>query len=169
MLADFLVLGLLPLLLMLAACWDVASFTIPNFIPAALFLAFFAFAIASGMNAQAVGVHLLAGLLGLALGFGLFALGYIGGGDAKFFAATLVWLGFRDALDYALIASVLGGGLTLGLLSVRAMPLPAVLAGQPWIVRLHDRRSGVPYGVALAIGAFVVIPHTEVFRAAAGL
>ena len=35
-----------------------------------------------------IGLHLLAGFIGLAMGFTLFALGYIGGGDAKLFAAV---------------------------------------------------------------------------------
>ena len=28
--------------------------------------------------------------------------------------------------------------------------------------------SGIPYGVALAAGVFVILPHTEIFRLAAG-
>jgi prepilin peptidase CpaA len=39
---------------------------------------------------------------------------------------------------------------------------------QPWLVKLHDARSGIPYGVALAAGAFFLLPSTEVFRLAAG-
>ena len=34
-------------------------------------------------------------------------------------------------------------------------------------MRLHDQKSGVPPdGVALASGAFAVLPYTDVFRAA---
>jgi prepilin peptidase CpaA len=39
---------------------------------------------------------------------------------------------------------------------------------QAWIVTLHDARSGIPYGVALAAGAFILLPSTEIFRLAAG-
>jgi prepilin peptidase CpaA len=98
----------------------------------------------------------------------LFALGYIGGGDAKLFACVMLWIGFHDALVYVLAASLFGGALTLSLLTLRRVPLPAVLAHQSWIARLHDAKAGVPYGVALAAGAFAVLPQTEIFRLAAG-
>ncbi|HKU64134.1 MAG TPA: prepilin peptidase [Rhizomicrobium sp.] len=167
MLAEILVLGALPLLLALAAGWDVASFTIPNFITLALMAAFAAFAIAAGLSPAVIGWHVLAGFAGLLLGFTLFALGYIGGGDAKLFAVVLLWLGLSDLLPYALLASIFGGLLTLGLMLLRQYPLPARLSRQDWIVKLHDVHSGVPYGVALVAGAFFLLPSTEIFRLAA--
>jgi prepilin peptidase CpaA len=167
MIAEVLVLVVLPVLLAAAAGWDLASFTIPNFLPAALLGLFAVFAVAAGLSLPAIGFHLLAGFLGLFLGFTLFALGFIGGGDAKLFAAVLLWLGFKDLLPYTLLASIAGGFLTLGLLLARQWPLPGALARQAWIAKLHDARSGVPYGVALAAGAFVLLPQTEIFRLAA--
>jgi prepilin peptidase CpaA len=168
MVAEVLVLVALPVLLVSAAGWDLASFTIPNFLNLALPLFFAAFAVAAGLTWHAIGWHLLAGLLGLFIGFALFALGYIGGGDAKLFAAVALWLGFKDLLPYALLASVMGGILTLAILLLRQCSLPRPLARQDWIVKLHDARSGIPYGVALAAGAFVLLPSTEIFRLAAG-
>ena len=168
MLAEILVLGALPLLLAAAAGWDVASFTIPNFLTLALMAAFGAFALAAGLSAADIGWHVLAGFVGLFVGFTLFALGFIGGGDAKLFAAVLLWLGLQDLLPYALLASVFGGLLTVGLMILRRCPLPALFSRQAWIVKLHDARSGVPYGVALAAGAFFLLPSTEIFRLAAG-
>jgi prepilin peptidase CpaA len=167
MVAEVLVIVALPLLLAAAAGWDLASFTIPNFLNLALPAAFALFAVAAGLTWLAIGWHLLAGALGLFIGFTLFALGYIGGGDAKLFAAVALWLGFRDLMPYALLASVLGGVLTLGLILLRQCPLPGLLARQGWIVKLHDARSGIPYGVALAAGAFILLPSTEIFRLAA--
>ena len=167
MIAEALVLFALPLLLAIAAGWDLASFTIPNFISLIAVALFAVFALAVGLSLPAIGWHLLAGFTGLFLGFTLFALGYIGGGDAKLFAAVLLWLGFADLLPYALLASIFGGFLTLGLLIARQWPLPAQLARQAWILKLHDARSGIPYGVALAAGAFALLPHTEIFRLAA--
>ncbi len=79
----------------------------------------------------------------------------------------LLWLGFKALLPYVLLASIAGGFLTLGLLMLRQWPLPAALSRQAWIARLHDARSGVPYGVALTAGAFMLLPQTEIFRLAA--
>ena len=167
--AELLVIVVLPALLALAAGWDLASFTIPNALQAALVAVFVVFAFAAGMAPAAAGWHLLAGGLGLAFGFSLFALGYVGGGDAKLFACVALWLGFHDLAQYALAASLAGGGLTLTLLAVRRLPLPAALTGQSWLLRLHDERAGIPYGAALAAGAFFILPQTEIFRLAAGV
>ena len=166
--AEVLVVILLPLLLAVCAGWDLASFTIPNFLTLAVLAAFVPFALAAGLPMPAIGAHLLAGLVGLVVGFLLFALRWIGGGDAKLFAAVALWLGFSDLLAYALVASLCGGALTLALMLLRQFPLPAVLARQGWIARLHDARSGIPYGVALAAGAFFLLPTTEIFKLAAG-
>ena len=169
MAAELLVLFVFPLLLILAAGWDIASFTIPNFLQVALIASFVAFVAATGMTPAAIGAHLLAGFTGLAAGFTLFALGYIGGGDAKLFACIALWLGFHNLPEYALMASIFGGALTLFLLGMRRMPLPASLSGQSWISKLHDARGAIPYGVALSAGAFFILPQAEIFRMAAAL
>jgi len=168
MIAELLILFVVPALLAASAGWDLASFTIPNFLSVALILVFGIFAVAAGAAPALLGWHALAGLSGLAIGFALFAFGFIGGGDAKLFAATALWIGFANLLEYVLVTSLIGGGLALLLLSLRSMPIPATLAGQSWVLRLHDSKSGIPYGVALAAAALVVLPHTDVFRLAAG-
>jgi prepilin peptidase CpaA len=168
MIAQFLVMAALPALLAIAAGWDLASFTIPNALTLALAAAFLLFALTLGFSPMLFGAHLLAGLIGLAVGFVLFGLGYIGGGDAKLFAAAALWLGLHDLLAYTLAATILGGLLTLMLLALRQMPLPAGLARQHWLLKLHDRNSGIPYGVALAAGVFAIMPQAEILHLAAG-
>jgi prepilin peptidase CpaA len=167
MIASLIALVPLIVLLAMAAGWDLASFTIPNFLQVSLILAFIGFALVSHVPLSALGTHLLAGALGLTVGFALFAFGYIGGGDAKLFACIALWLGFRDLPAYTLVACVLGGGLSLAILTLRKLPLPAFLARRSWMLRLHDPKAGVPYGVALAAGVFLILPQTEVFRLAA--
>lgn len=166
MIAQALVLFVVPALLAISAGWDLASYTIPNFLPAAMLAVFVLFALVAGLPPSGIGSHALAGLAGLAMGFALFAFGLIGGGDAKLFAAIVLWLGFGDLLDYVLMTSVFGGALAIVLISLRNMPMPAALSGHAWLARLHDPRLGIPYGVALAAGALVVFPHTEIFRIA---
>jgi prepilin peptidase CpaA len=167
MIAQFLLLMALPALLAAAAACDLASFTIPNPLSFAVAGVFILFALALRFSPGALSVHLLAGLIGLAAGFTLFALGYIGGGDAKLFAGIALWLGPHDLLAYTLVAAMLGGFLTLTLLALRQMPLPAGLARQGWILKLHDREQGIPYGVALAAGVFVILPQAEILHLAA--
>jgi len=164
--AEVLVLFVLPALLALAAGWDIASYTIPNLLPLAVIAAFVVFVFAAGLSGAALGAHLAAGAVGLAAGFALFAAGVVGGGDAKLFAATAMWFGFGDLVSYVLAASVLGGGLTLILLMLRQIPLPQALMRQPWLVRLHDTRAGIPYGAALAAGALLALPHSGLLHLA---
>jgi len=166
MLAQLIVLIVLPALLATAAGWDLASYTIPNFLPLAVLGAFAVFAVLAGLSPAEFGWHLLAGLAGLAIGFALFAFNQIGGGDAKLFAAVLTWLGFGDFLSYILMASLLGGALALAMIGLRQLPLPAMLTGQAWISRLHDRSAGIPYGVALAAGALVILPEAAILHLA---
>jgi prepilin peptidase CpaA len=154
----------LPLLLALAAGWDLASYTIPNLLPVGIAAAFVAFGLVCGLPAATWAAHCAAGFVALIAGFALFAARWIGGGDAKLFAATALWFGFGDLMSYALVAALIGGALTLTLLMVRRIPLPAVLIRQGWIARLHDHRSGVPYGVALAAGALAVLPNAQILH-----
>jgi prepilin peptidase CpaA len=167
MIAQFLLVALLPAMLFAAAGWDLTSLTIPNFLNVAVASTFGVFALLLGLSPGAVGMHLLAGSIALAIGFALFALGYIGGGDAKLYAGAALWLGPHDLLVYTLVATILGGFLTLTLLGLRQLPLPAGLARQGWILKLHDNRSGIPYGVALAAGVFAILPQAEILRLAA--
>ena len=75
-----------------------------------------------------IGMHVGAAAAVLVVAFVFFARGWIGGGDAKLAAATALWLGFDQLLNYLIFASLFGGVLTLLILRFRLMPLPALLA-----------------------------------------
>jgi prepilin peptidase CpaA len=167
-----LLVALLPALLMAAAMFDLATYTIPNIVPGAIILLFFilvAVLAFSGhpLTLSGIGFHALAGLVGLVAGVAFFALGWVGGGDAKLFAAAALWLGWESLFDYALFAAVLGGGLTLLLIAARAVRFPSLLMSMPWFARLVDSKGDIPYGVSLAIAAITLWPATELFRLAA--
>jgi len=160
MLADGIRLLLFPALMAFAASSDLLTMTISNKLSLALTAGFFLLTLVIGMSLPAIGMHLAAGALVLVFSFGFFSQGWIGGGDAKLVAATALWFGFDNLLDYLIYASLFGGALTLLLLQFRKLPLPAALAGQPWIMRLHESGGGIPYGIALAAAALVVYPST---------
>lgn len=152
-----------PFLMAYAAVRDLLTMLIPNTVSIALVVAFAAFAVSGGLGWDVVAWHLGAGLAALAVTFTLFALGYIGGGDAKLVAATALWIGFDQLGDYLIIASLAGGALTLGLLAIRAHPLPFAVARLPFALHLHDAKTGVPYGIALALSALIVLPDTAIW------
>jgi prepilin peptidase CpaA len=165
----FAILVLFPVLMAFSASSDLITMTIPNRVCAALVVGYIGLALAVGLPIATIGIDLSCALAVLALTFALFSLGWIGGGDAKLAAATALWLGWALMLDYSLIAAVLGGILTLGLLAARRAPLPVWAARLDWIARLHHPKTGVPYGIALAAAGLALYPQTQIWRAAAGL
>ena len=156
---------LFPALMAFAAASDLITMTISNRVSLALAAAFLVLAVASGMGAYDILMHVGAGAIVLAIAFACFAIGQVGGGDAKIAAAAALWFGFAHLMNYLLYASLFGGALTLLLLQFRQWPLPYSLAGQTWLIRLHAKESGIPYGIALAIGALMVYPETEWIKA----
>lgn len=169
MLLEALVLLVVPFGFAYAGASDLVTMTIPNRLQLILIAAFCGAAILAGLSAETIGLHVGAGALVLTVAFACFAFGWIGGGDAKLAAVTALWLGFGPALmQYLLLAAVYGGALTLGLLWLRTQPLPAVIAGQSWALRLHHEKSGIPYGIALAAAALTIWPQSSFMRLAVG-
>lgn len=152
-----------------AAASDLVSMTISNRLCLVLIAAFVVCAAMLGFGWAQVGWHLAAGGLVLAVCFGMFAAGWVGGGDAKLAAVTALWIGFDQLMPYFVIAGLAGGVLTLVLLQVRANPLPAVVYRWSWARRLHSPKEGVPYGIALAFAALLILPETALWRAAIGI
>ena len=165
MILDIVRLSLFPALMAFAAASDLFTMTISNRVSLALAVGFLALALLGGMEFHDILSHLGAGLTVLVVAFGCFAMGWVGGGDAKVAAAAALWFGFGHLLNYLLYASLFGGALTLLLLQFRQWPLPWQLAGQPWLLKLHAKESGIPYGIALAIGALMIYPETEWIKA----
>jgi prepilin peptidase CpaA len=160
MIADTIRLLLFPALMAFAASSDLFTMTISNRLSLLLTGGFFVLTVITGMSLAAIGMHMAAAGLVLAVAFLFFWRGWVGGGDAKLAAATTMWFGFDHLLDYLLYAAFLGGVLTVLLLLFRRLPLPEILARQPWIRRLHEPGGGVPYGIALAAAALLIYPQT---------
>ena len=154
-----------PALAIVGALKDLTSYTIPNWISLALLVAFVPAALVCGASLATIGLCLAVGLGGLVMGMGMFAAGWIGGGDAKIAAAAGLWFGFSYLTDYLVYASLFGGALTLLLLQFRQWPVPYAFRSQEWLLRLHSKDSGIPYGIALAIGALMIYPETGWMRA----
>jgi prepilin peptidase CpaA len=169
MLLEALVLIVVPFGFAFAGASDLVTMTIPNRLQLILIAAFAVAAVAAGFSIETIGLHAGAGALVLTVAFACFAFGWIGGGDAKLAAVTALWLGFGPALmQYLLLAAVYGGALTLGLLWLRTQPLPALIAGQSWALRLHHEKTGIPYGIALAAAALTIWPQSSFMRLVVG-
>ncbi|MDQ2893741.1 MAG: prepilin peptidase [Pseudomonadota bacterium] len=86
---------------------------------------------------------LFAGIV-FAIFCGVFAMGWMGGGDVKLIAALALWMPFIRFVDMMIIMSLAGGAVTLAMLAERAL-------------RKNSRAIEVPYGVAIAIAALLML------------
>ena len=156
------ILVIFPFVMAHAAVSDMVTMTIANRASLLLIVSFFVLAPLTGMPIAMMGNHLLAFATVLAVCFALFALGVMGGGDAKLMASTGLWFGFNlDLMAYLLFASALGGVLTIAILNYRGSSNMTVLAGRvDFMRRMADPKEKIPYGIALGTAGLLLYPDT---------
>lgn len=154
-----------PALVITGALRDLTTYTIPNWLSVALVAGFPIAALAVGLPLPVVGFHFAIGVAALIAGMVMFALRWIGGGDAKLFAAAALWLGWPALMTYLAVTGLAGGALAIGLLGLRSPLLRGyVLSGPAWFVRLAEPNENAPYGVAIAVGALVAFPASTLVQ-----
>jgi len=151
---------LFPAMMVFAALMDVMTMKIRNRLVLAIVAGYAVLAPLAGIPAHEMGLSLAVAAAICLAGLSMFSLGWIGGGDAKLAAATVLWLGPAHLLDYLVFTAFFGGCLTLAILAFRQVALPAGRRSPEWVEQLHSRQSGVPYGAAMAPAALMVFPHT---------
>jgi prepilin peptidase CpaA len=100
-------------------------------------------------------------LAGLACWIPFYALGWLGAGDVKLYAAAGAWLGPARAAEGALIGALFGAVLSLIWMmrsqgvKETAQTLGMAAATPEMLARpsVSGKRSTLPYGVAIAFGA----------------
>ena len=125
---------------------------------------------AAGPDLSALPGALLAGVLVLVVGFAAFAVGAIGGGDAKFLALGALAVGWSELVPYLLAFGALGGLLAVAQIARMRMGLEATvmtldlgkylgtLGRSGHRARLGDEdRVTVPYAVAIAAAALLTL------------
>ncbi|MGL5839173.1 MAG: A24 family peptidase [Sphingorhabdus sp.] len=134
------------LAMLLAAAWsDIRAFRIANYYPFALILIFAAYALLD----VAPGVpwwHLAHFAIALAVGMLVFGIKWIGGGDAKLYAAIAIWFPLATGPLLLLCITISGAVVALFYIAMRKFGV-----GPNADLARKDRR--IPYGVALAVGA----------------
>ena len=141
-----------------AALHDINRLTIPNWLNLALAALFIPAAALSGLPIEILGGHLLVGLAAFVIGFGLFAFNIFGGGDAKMIPAVALWMGPNAIMPFLIAMAIAGGACAVIILLVRKSMSAAVVPGP--IRAPFEEKAGVPYGVAIAAGAFLAGPST---------
>jgi prepilin peptidase CpaA len=158
---------LFPLAMVYAGLMDLITLKIRNVLVLAIGFAWLVLAPLAGFSLAELGWSVAVAALVFLCTFAFFALGWIGGGDAKLAAVAALWFQPDEALLFFIYASLLGGVLTLIILQLRMRMLPAALGRVPWIVQLQNASAGIPYGAAMAPAALIVLPETAWFLHAA--
>ena len=154
-----------PFCMLFAAISDVLSMTIANRVSVILIAAFAVIAPMTGMDWATYGWHFVAGLTVLAVTFAVFAIGGMGGGDAKLMTATAVWMGFNIVLlQYLVLGAMLGGLMTVLIVLFRNSPMAVFTSGNIFLRHFADQKAGIPYGVALGIAGLMIYPQTDLVR-----
>ncbi|WP_416065151.1 prepilin peptidase [Rhizobium sp. ZK1] len=155
-----------PLCLAFAAISDLLTMTIPNRVSLILIIAFAVLAPLSGLAIPVIGMHALGAAIVFGICFTLFALNVMGGGDAKLLSAAAIWFGYDPPLlSFLAYVGVIGGLVTLAILSIRAQANTILAIGLPIPNSLLLAKK-IPYGIAIAIGGFLAFPSSPLFVAA---
>ncbi len=138
-------LGALALALLVAAFTDLRRRQIDNWLNLAIALAAPAFWWASGLDLwPGVAVQFAVALAAFAVLAGLFALGWMGGGDVKLLTALALWVPPAAFLKLVIVMALAGGVLTIAL-------------GAWHVIRRRKDRLAIPYGLAISFAALWVI------------
>lgn len=140
-------LGALAIALLAAAFTDLRSRQISNKLNAGIALGAPLFWWASGLGAGDIAWQLGIAAISLVVFAGMFALRWMGGGDVKLLTALALWVKPAIFLNLILAMALIGGVLTLAF-------------GAWHIARRQRDRLAIPYGVAIAGAALIVLADT---------
>ena len=157
---------LLVLVLLVASWTDVRSRRIPNWLTVGGMIAGLAVRVWAGPGPLVDGV--LGVGLGLLLAAPFFAIGVLGGGDAKLLMAVGAFMGPADLARASLVIAVVGGLVALVEAGRRGVLLPTLASCGSlllsWVtlgrrgrepMAVGGERLAVPYGVAIAAGSLL--------------
>lgn len=146
---------------LVAACSDFKTMTIPNVYPLAIVTAFL---VAMGLDTlhggspsffSGWGSHLVAGIVVFVITFGLFSLRLLGGGDAKMISAYAFWVGLSGLISLLFFMAMMGAVLGLMTKALNTRKLVSAPTPGSWIAQAQEGGSGVPYGIAISLGAII--------------
>lgn len=151
-------------LVLFAAFSDIATMEIPNWVSIAVAALFPLAAFLAHLSPLQIGLHVGIGLVVFLVGFGLFALGILGGGDVKVIAAASIWTGAAALSPFALATTIAGGVLAFAMIVARKSAKPSESL-PAFLNRLLNPQNGIPYAVAIAAGVLASLPAQPIVRA----
>lgn len=151
---------ILPVCTAFAMMSDFRTMTIGNWLSIFVVGAFVPTALLAELHPIAWGIHFSIAAIVFILAVIGFALGWYGGGDAKFTAALSLWMGF-EVVEF-LVAMMLGGAVlsAVGLYLTRSKGGRTILENPKYaeIGIIRGFKAGrMPYGLAIGFGVFWVL------------
>jgi prepilin peptidase CpaA len=142
---------------MFAVTWlDLSKYLIPNWITGSLLLLY---PVAVWMTPHPIDwkMAVAAMALVLAIGYGIFCMKWMGGGDIKLLTACTLWVGMKNLPDFMIYVTMIGGGMSLLVLFLRKAPdyIPQLLKIK--MPRVLQDGAPIPYGIAIAAGFMIMM------------
>ena len=136
---------------MLATLWlDVTRYTIPNWLVGSLLVLY---PVAVYLSPQAVDWKMaVVGMLAVfAVGYVVFSMRWMGGGDVKLITVLALWVGWGEKLaEFMFLFGLMGGVFSIFVLIVRKLQLYLPWKQRFQTPRLFQKDAPIPYGVAIA-------------------
>lgn len=153
----------------LAAKSDYKGFKIPNIVSIVVIAAFgVTYGVLTVLDERAIffkpiGMHVGAAFLVLMATGAMFALKKLGAGDSKFATAVALWVGSTGLIPFLFYMSLAGGVVAATSLYLqKKKPFESPVEGS-WIDAAQKGSGSVPYGIAIAIGAFASFVYLGFF------
>ncbi|WP_206953934.1 A24 family peptidase [Trinickia acidisoli] len=140
--------------LSILAVSDLRRRRLPNAVVVAYAALYFIHAWLDGESRVVLEAHVATAIGALVFAALLFRFGWLGGGDAKLFAAVYLWTGLAHATTVFFVISL--SGLILALVQLACGRMHGD-AGAPAALAWLAPARGVPYGVALAAGGIAAV------------
>lgn len=139
---------------------DLRVLRIPNWVSLGLVATFAVHALTASRTLD-LPMHLAVGAIVLVVTFGLFAMNWLGGGDAKLMSALALWAGPPHVIAFIFWVGLLGGLMAVALLALKQLVLQLpTLENYAVIARpvAWARDGAFPYGVPIGVAAFLIAP-----------
>lgn len=158
----------IPYLLALAMLYviysDVTRYIIPNWLVVGIMLLFVLWVFIAPAPVDWLMGLLMFGVL-LTFGFGLFALGIIGAGDAKLLAALGLYMGWgMHGLGFIIHMALMGG-----LAAIIIVTLRRIVRYAPKKPKILTAKAPAPYGIAIAVAFLIALAQGHVMGMNGGL
>ena len=144
------------MMVILCGVHDMRHLTIPNKYVGVI-LGLFPVACFLNMSSLPLASHLIAMAIVFGISLILYSLKLMGGGDSKMAAGVGLWVGLGGLGSFIVSMAITGGVLAAIALYFKQNndKIPPYLLKYKWFNELQQKKSVVPYGVAIAVGTII--------------